>query len=335
MSKLYFLIVFFCLASINIFAQEEDLTERQKKKLEKQQVLDSLAKHAMQNKPPPDIKIGFGLITGVNWINADVAVLPLQLSLPGYNFGVTIETTFDRIFSLKLGGKRCTAIGMDYKSYNVNNTNNRNLAITGSEFYTEIYNSSTGITPNYLGEENLFLNYKTTFTELYIHTVFNLRILDGFYINAISGLGSINYNTKMDLLFNNNIYDFSNVTIVGNNLNEVDLVYNDLEILLDGTYESQAEIYRNNDNSTKTNAMALYAGFGFTFLLNESLKLGIDYNVAFLKDDLIDGQSRNLDGSISQNYDKPNSINLKLSFVFQTEQYQELNNSFQHGNEFE
>jgi len=289
--------------------------ERRARKIAKLEKLDSLTNAVLQNKPMPNIESYISLQNGITWINGDVGLISVSKKLPGYHFGVLFETKYDNVFSLSFGGNYNICQGFDYQFSKINSLEpNLNRAIIGSNYYTETFNLSSNKTPNYLFDENnLLFNYRSKFYELFVKATFHLNIGNKFSLNFLTGIGYINYNTKMNLLDGDlEEYQFANL-ITSNEKSETEDALLDI---LDDSFESQAELYPNNNNSSRTSTYPIYIGSGLSYKLTYKLNLGLNYTVAFLKDDLIDGQQRNKEGNISKNNDRTHQIALSVAYRF-------------------
>lgn len=308
--KLLCLFILVCFCNANSQTKKEERQARKKAKLEK---LDSLTNAVLQNKPMPNIESYISLNTGTTWIEGDVSHISISKKLPGTHLGLIFETKYDNVFSLSFGGNYAVCRGYDYQFSNINiQATNLNRAIVGSNYYTETFNLASNKTPNYLfGENNLMYNYKSKFYEFFVQGIFHLNFGNKISLDFKTGIGYLNYVTKMNLLDDNlEEYNFSE-TIDATDKSEIE---NQILNLLDDNFESQAELYDNKNNSARTSSYPIYVGNGLTYKLTYKLNLNVNYVLAFLKDDLIDGQQRNKEGNLSGDNDRISKISLQIAY---------------------
>lgn len=187
----------------------------------------------------------------------------------------------------------------------------------------------TVATPGLYGPNDMFYaNYKMPqYHAASVQLVINLNNIrfhkpsNRWSLNAIVGLGGNTYRTYYDALDGNgNAYDFSSVA---SGLDAADLgdrraIKDNIKGLLDGDYETPAQINKNNlitfGKEGKKYSVTGYvsAGFSIEYLITPRLSIALEHQSHFSGDDYLDGKSRKEDGSLTSNSDIPHYTSLRL-----------------------
>jgi outer membrane protein OmpA-like peptidoglycan-associated protein len=154
----------------------------------------------------------------------------------------------------------------------------------------------------YAPGSNVFYNYKTNVYELSLQGVFTLnnirfhRAKTGFNVYGFAGFGGMIYDAKIDALNGSGTpYNFSTIyaKYAPNNFQYKDRkdIRKDLKDLLDGKYETTAEIDNGQPKLFKKPFRPIFNfGAGMQFKLNKKLSLAFEDKVTITKSDLLDGQ---------------------------------------------
>jgi outer membrane protein OmpA-like peptidoglycan-associated protein len=154
----------------------------------------------------------------------------------------------------------------------------------------------------YAPGSNVFYNYKTNIYELSLQGVFTLnnirfhRAKTGFNVYGFAGFGGMIYDAKIDALNGSGAaYNFSTIyaKYAPNNFQYKDRkdIRKDLKDLLDGKYETTAEIDNGQPKLFKKPFRPIFNfGAGMQFKLSKKLSLAFEDKVTITKSDLLDGQ---------------------------------------------
>ncbi len=147
---------------------------------------------------------------------------------------------------------------------------------------------------------NVHYNYKTSISELTLQAVAAINNLKfhraqtkaSYYV--LGGLGGMRYNTMLDLKDATGAnYNFANVGagLTGTPYENRKTINSQIQNLLDGEYETEAERHDNRAKSGKgTLRPVATMGAGVQFRLSKKLTLQVEDKVTMTFDDLIDGQ---------------------------------------------
>jgi opacity protein-like surface antigen len=132
---------------------------------------------------------------------------------------------------------------------------------------------------------------------------------ENWELYALAGVGTVLYRTDVDALnANDSIYNYAERI---NGTNE-EAVKNELNNLLDGTYETPAEqdYFNKSAAGNRVFSTMFSLGFGFNINVSERIGIGLEARYGFLGDDLLDGIQWNDDRSASEDRDALLSANL-------------------------
>jgi outer membrane protein OmpA-like peptidoglycan-associated protein len=217
-----------------------------------------------------------GLKVGSFTVRGDVSSKFLS---PG--FGVHIRKALGYLFSLRLNYMYGIGKGLDWKAAG-NYTNN--TAWTANN-----YAPAT--------DPRVFYNYKTNVQDLSLEGIFSLNNIQfhkartGVNVYALVGFGAATYDTKVNALNGNAKYSFAGITGFNDYKNRKN-VKDQLENLMDDSYETQAETYGEERAKLGGNTLmpVAHVGVGLAFRLSPRLNLAIEDRFTFTNSDLIDGQ---------------------------------------------
>ncbi len=258
----------------------------------------------------PRDKWEIGLNGGLLMISGDVK------AKPGWGVGLHVRKSLGYLFSLRLAGMLGTTTGANWQP--TAGWYGHNHALSGNESLYDKYNENA--TPDYRDYNGnvVYYNYKTNIRELALSgilTIHNIRFHKKetcLELYGLAGIGGVAYRAWMDQLDGNgNRYDYSGIagapgsdtdpTFYKNRGN----LYNKLNDLRDGTYESQAE--RHFDDWTPFGNYSFkptaHAGVGLAFKLNRTLNLALETKVTYTNDDLLDGQRWQEWDALTRDYD--------------------------------
>ncbi len=170
-----------------------------------------------------------------------------------------------------------------------------------------------GIDPsvNYLNVGFVYQNYQTNIIHLDVGLKLNLiQMLSPKYDRPFSvyitgNTGFLKYATKTDALdASGNIYPYQ--TIMSNNPSEIKKALSEMR---DKKYESFAEF-------DKTNHILLNGGVGLRYKIGEKTAAGIESQLIYLQDDLLDGQRWKSNTELSLNPDIILNTGLFFEYLF-------------------
>ena len=143
---------------------------------------------------------------------------------------------------------------------------------------------------------NIFYNYKTNVLDASVQAVaaFNNirfhRAKTKMSIYAFAGIGAFNYETKIDALNGNSVYNFNSINQTGQFSKRKD-TRKALKNLLDGNNETKAETdFQQPKLFGRSFKPSMPVGFGVQLQLNEKISLAIEERYTVVKTDLLDGQ---------------------------------------------
>jgi len=226
----------------------------------------------------------------------------------GIGYGVNIQKALGYSFALRLHAAFGYCTGLNYQ-VNANSTLAQNQAVDG-------YNGVN--TDYYHNSQNIYTNYKMTFTKLSLDGVFYLNNLNfntenpKFLLYAVAGLGGFMYDTKVDQLdAKGNRYDYSKIT--PGTYATSQKTFNQLRSMLDGTYETQAD--RTDGPTIGGNSLTplLTAGLGAVYKLTDRVSLTLEATYGFTGSDALDGQRWYNNGIPTANPDAFGYVNLGVN----------------------
>lgn len=164
---------------------------------------------------------------------------------------------------------------------------------------------------NYTNTGFVYQNYQTSVMDISVTGKLNLISLFSpkykkpFSVYLMGGTGVLTYLAKTDALdASGNIYPYQNITT--DNPSEVKSLLSDMR---DGKYESFAEYEKNSH-------LFLSGGLGFRYRLGNHLGLGLESQVKYIQDDLLDGQRWKTDTETSENNDIIFNAGLIFEYLF-------------------
>lgn len=159
------------------------------------------------------------------------------------------------------------------------------------------YTRNPAWTPYVASPRRVFYNYKTNVTELTLQGVVTLnnirfhRAKSGFNVYAFGGFGGMIYNTKINALNGNALYDFSTALAIPQNYENRKDVRDALKDILDDDYETEGERDPGQpDLFDKPFRPVFVLGAGVQFKLSPKMNLAIEDKFSAPKTDLLDGQ---------------------------------------------
>jgi OmpA-OmpF porin, OOP family len=218
----------------------------------------------------------------------------------------------------------------NYRGYGYTTPDDRggNLQTTGG-VVTSTQQQGTGLP--------FYYNYRSEYAEVSMQGVITLNNLkfhkerSKWDLFLIGGVGAQYYNTKHDALTREGkLHDFRKVanTVNAPNGGNIDLfggraVQEELKGMIGGdgasSYETQGEAWGALENPFlpgnvgKINVVA-NAGVGLGYKLSKRVTIGLEHQVTFNDDDLLDGYRWTEQGDFTQNKDFPHYTNVRLNF---------------------
>ena len=253
-----------------------------------------------------------GIKGGLFGVSGDI---PAKVVSPG--FGAHIRKAIGYVFSLRLQYMYGIGKGLNWNA-STNFGNNQGLTTNLPAGQRYVAN----------GSNRVFYNYRTNVQDLSLEGIFTLnnvrfhKAKSGMSIYAFGGIGLATYNTKIDALgANGQNYQaaFQGVTGFNDHANRKN-VKDQLENILDGEYETQAENYgpRRPKLGGKDLIPVGHIGAGIQFRLNRRFNLAIEDRYTITRSDLIDGQrwAEQVTGApvLTPDYDNYNYLSIGLNF---------------------
>lgn len=238
---------------------------------------------------------------------------------PSWGVGLHFRRAFDYAFSWRIDAKYGVALGLE----------GRNSGGASSQAAANyVLNGTQDPMINYTNYK-WFHNYKTTYMSLSAQGVWTLNSFSfkkqarKFNVYLLGGVGVNSYKAYYDALGSDGMmYDFNMADVDQPDTKEGRKnIKNNVKDLLDGDYETRAEIAsgRKTDNDPETFRLNFHAnaGVGFTFKINEKFNIGLEQQVTFVfgnEGDLLDGYRwRTLD-DLTHNNDLVSFTSLSLNF---------------------
>jgi outer membrane protein OmpA-like peptidoglycan-associated protein len=214
--------------------------------------------------------------------------------------------------------------------YTTPDDRNGNLLTTSTGGFTPIQQNGSGLP--------FYYNYRSEYAEATVQGIITLNNLKfhkertKWDLFLIGGAGVQYYNTKHDAMTSDGkLYDFRKIkavksTVPGGNIDlfggrDVQESLKGAGIGVDGadSYETQGEAWGNLENpflpgnKGKINIVA-NAGVGVGYKLSKRVTIGLEHQVTFNDDDLLDGYRWTEQGDFTQNKDFPHYTNVRLCF---------------------
>jgi outer membrane protein OmpA-like peptidoglycan-associated protein len=245
-----------------------------------------------------------GIKVGAFAISGDV-----RSSFPGIGGGIHVRKALGYVFSIRGEVGMGITKGLNYsKSYSY---------ISNPAWAPYIING--------VPSQGVFYNYKTTIYDANIQGVITLnnirfhRAKTGFNLYGFAGVGGMIFDTKIDALKGNALYDFN--SIQSGTYTNRRATKKAIKNLLDGVYETKGEI-----DPLKPKVFGLpfrplfVAGVGMQFKLNKKLSLAIEDRFSVpAKSDLLDGtqwqSNSNTNPAQTRDYDTYNYTTIGLNIA--------------------
>ncbi|MEM6263032.1 MAG: hypothetical protein AAGI38_11030 [Bacteroidota bacterium] len=132
---------------------------------------------------------------------------------------------------------------------------------------------------------------------------------------GLAGIGTMLYSTSVDALDSDgSAYDYSSITVDASEAQ----IRQELDVLLDGEYETQAQQDYISKNGIGTHAFATVfsIGGGFRMKLSERLAVSLESAYYITQDDLLDGQQWDTNNRLSVGNDSYYRASIGLDFTF-------------------
>lgn len=225
---------------------------------------------------------------------------------PYYGFGVSLRKAFGYTFALRGDFIYGVAKGQNYERSSgidqnpaLNGTWYPGSDTTTSDYYTPNYNSTLGY---------VYHNYRTDIRELSLNGILTLNNIkfhkrrNCVELYGLFGVGGMIYSTYYDQLdANGRQYHYEKIALMQDDTSDVTNIGGRKDILAalkdmqDGKYETAAERHF-DENSLKlgdkiyTFNPEFNTGIGIAFKLGRRFNLAFEEKVAWVNDDLLDGQ---------------------------------------------
>ena len=226
-----------------------------------------------------------GVKVGAPSIMGDVSA-----NYPAVGFGVHLRKSLGYLLSIRAEYFHGTPSGLDWHS---SNNYNYNTAWAGNGYLPNIRSGNT-FSPV---QDKVFYNYKTSLNDLSVQGIFNLnnvrfhKAQPKFSLYSLVGIGITFYETKIDALKGTNQkYAFNSIQdATWENRNQV---RDQVKSLLDGTYETKAEVdpLKGSTLFGMSSTISISGGIGFAFKLSPKINLAVEDRIVLTKTDLLDGQ---------------------------------------------
>ncbi|MBL7785148.1 MAG: OmpA family protein [Chitinophagales bacterium] len=267
-----------------------------------------------------------GIDVGPMMISGDIKTGFIGKATNGHlnlGYGLHVRKSFGYLFSLRANYAMGTAYGHNWQgtegwnrsSLGDGHTPNQSLA--GSTTYADLSDNG-GRQPDYrqLNNSLIFYNYQTKLREAAVSGIISLHNIRfhkretkvGLY--GVAGIGAVWYRVMQDQLNGeNNEYDYSGAAAIDYSTyaNRGD-VYDELNALRDGTYESQAERHFDDygvflKTEKFSSRPTAHVGVGIDFKVSRRINIGLETKVTYTNDDLLDGQRWQEWGALTRDYD--------------------------------
>lgn len=252
-----------------------------------------------------------------SWVIGVHGGLPMVIgdipSQSGIGYGVNIQKAFGYSFALRLHEISGYATGLNWQE------NGPSTLV-----YNNAVNGANNPNANYVAnDKGIYTNYKMTFNKLSLDAVFYLNNINfnkenqKFLIYVAAGFGGMLFDTKVDQLnANGNMYDYSKIN--GNNYANRNQTYSQLKSLLDGTYETQADVGDYPKLFGQSLLPFVSGSVGILYRVSDRVSLSLEATYGFTGSDELDGQRWSSNGSggavLSSNPDAFTYINLGFNF---------------------
>jgi outer membrane protein OmpA-like peptidoglycan-associated protein len=239
-----------------------------------------------------------GIKGGAFTVSGDIPAV-----FPTIGFGVHVRKAFGYVFSMRLEYLNGTGKGLNWKP-------------TGEYSQNDPWANAAGT--GYAGV--IYTNYKTKVQDLSLQGIVTLNNIrfhkskTGFNFYALAGIGGTVYDTKVNALNGNALYNFSGIN--GGVYKDRKDTRDALKDLLDDSYESPAD----NHGTTRpklfgdTFKPSGTVGIGVAIKLSNRINIALEDRVTFIKDDLLDGQRWAEQGDLTRDFDSYNYATIGLNF---------------------
>lgn len=248
-----------------------------------------------------------GIKGGAFTVSGDVPAI-----FPTLGFGLHVRKAFGYVFSMRLEYMNGTGKGLHYRHI--------------ENFHKNLPWINAGYVPPSAGGDPVFLNYKTKVQELSLQGVFTLNNIrfhkskTGVAFYALAGIGGSVYDTKLNLLDENNVnYAAQFAGIQQAPYKDRKDKRKELKDIMDNSYETAAQ--SQGDRRPKlfgdTFKPSGTVGAGVAIKLSKRLNLAIEDRLTIIKDDLLDGQQWQEhptgDAALSSDFDSYNYATIGLN----------------------
>ncbi|MBC8173631.1 MAG: OmpA family protein [Chitinophagales bacterium] len=303
--KLFFAV--FLLSSGAAFTQIEPVINEEwipESKMEQHEAFTN-GDYAFPAKPRNMWQIGLHL--GLPQVAGDVRTDPFSPNhSPAWGAGLNIRKGLGYSTSLRLHGMFGFAYGQDY-TYGAKTFNKVVNGAFANSVNPDAYSSGADYSDvtDPLRDSLWVYNYRTKIIDGSLDFIVKINSLNfhnatpKMSVYVFGGAGVLTYNTDYDALDaggNEYLFDsvFVNDPAVGQDPDEDKIRLDEIRALMDGEYETQAEVANQakttgENDATVINPMVSVGG-GIGFKLGKRVELGIEHRASYIFDDLIDGE---------------------------------------------
>jgi OmpA-OmpF porin, OOP family len=266
--------------------------------------------HQTPFPPKPSNQWEIGLNVGLSNVLGDVtsrSVFTAKKATDALGFGLTVRKALGYFMSVRLQWVHARATGLEYRTHNANErpwSNNLNAANTNG----------------------IYQNYRTKLDEVTLQLVGainNIRFHKAKNTMSLYGLlggGFMTYDPMVNALnekTGNTPYDFTGIagyTAGGVTWDNRKPTYEQLENLMDDSYESSPGKESHQGTANHNVIPVLTTGLGLQFRLSSLLTLQLEDKITFTFRDMLDGSQLQNNGSITSDKDLWNYASLGLNF---------------------
>ena len=261
-----------------------------------------------QTDKPEKIRTAWsaGISGGLTLLNSDV-----KYRIKGYGFNINVNKALSASMALRIRGGFGTVYGLnDLPS--VLEQVKKNTALNGK--VDPLVNYASPLV-------NVYTNFETTYKEAYLEAVYYFPLTDfrksekqKLRIYIFAGGGAFIYNTKTDQLdANGSKYNYASITA----LPQKDRT-TELKKMLDGTYETNAEIDPNHNTQILGGSFlaSIDGGIGLNASITKRIDMFLEAAYTYTGSDLVDGVRWQTDGSLTGNNDALVLFALGLNYRF-------------------
>lgn len=248
-----------------------------------------------------------GASGGAAWLFSDI-----KYEIKGYGVNVNINKVLSNSLAIRLRAGFGNAYGLNDLPALGHMVSN-NTALNGTLDKRVNYDSPV--------VKDVYNNYKMDYINGFVEGIYYLPFGDfrsnpqqKLKIYVFAGAGGMAFNTKMDQLdANGAMYDYTNI----NKLDKKDRIAA-LKKMLDGTYETSAEIDKNHDKQfmSRSILLSLEGGAGLNYRISSRLDIYLEGAYTYTRSDLLDGSRWQIDGALTGNNDAIGLMSLGFNYRF-------------------